>query len=103
MATIDEAIDTALNILERGTYSHQEVGLVSTWFVDNLVHILDEYRAGECSRCTVSGYDVIRVGDQLAVVNSEGQILNSEGARRLAAALLRAAEAADHEGLLSGV
>ncbi len=100
MTGIDEALDTALNILERGTACREEVELVSTWLVDTLVHVLDEYRLGECSRCDISDYSVVRIGDQIAVMNPEGRILDSEGARRLAAALLRAAEAADDARVL---
>lgn len=93
MATIDEALDTALNLLERGVVNETE--LVATWLVDSLVHVLDEYRAGECSRCNVAGYDVLRIGQQITVTALEAKIMTSDQARMLAAALLRAAEQAD--------
>jgi hypothetical protein len=93
MATIDEALNTALNLLERGAMGETE--LVATWIVDNLVHVLDEHRAGDVSRCNVAGYDVLRVGDQIAVTTLKAQIMDSQQARMLAAALLRAAEAVD--------
>lgn len=90
MATIDEAIDTALADLERG-----KEDLIAEWLVDNLVHILDEYRSVDSSRCNVAGYDVLRIGEQIIVAVVEGKIMNSEQARMLATALLRAAEQAD--------
>lgn len=91
--TFDQAIDTALALLERGAADDVEV--LASWVVDNLVHILDEYRSGELSTCEVSGYDVCRVGEQIIVAVPRAQVMDSEQARMLAAALLRAAEAAD--------
>lgn len=90
---IDEAIDTALTLLERGVTD--EVELVSTWIVDNLVHIMDMYKAGHVSTCSVAGYEVCQIGDQIALTLTDPQVMTSEQARKLGAALLRAAEAAD--------
>lgn len=94
--TIDEAIDTSLDLLE----SNSAVGRVErvvTWVVDNLICELDLLTAGSVSRCTVGGYEVMRVGEQIAVGLGAAGVLDSQGARRLAVALLRAAEAADKE------
>lgn len=96
--TIDEAIDTSLDLLE----SDSAVGRVEkvvTWVVDNLICELDVLECGALSRCTVSGYDVCRVGAQLGVIvmTPRAELMDSQAARRLAVALLRAAEAADKE------
>lgn len=93
MATLDETINTALDLLERGG-SH-EAEFISEWVVDNLVHVLDEYRSGECTRCAVAGYDVLRIGEQIIVTTMEAKVMSPEQARMLASALLRAAEAGD--------
>lgn len=95
LPSIDEAIDTSLNLLERGAMDDTE--LVATWVVDNLVHVLDEFQSGSVSRCTVAGYDVCRIGEQIIVSTRSAEVMGAEQARMLATALLRAAEAADQE------
>lgn len=93
--TIDEVIDLALSLMERDVSG--EAGVLSAWIMDNLVYVLDEYRAGQASTCEVQGYDVLRIGGQIAVATVKAKLLDADGARRLACALLRAAEAADME------
>lgn len=94
--TIDEALDRALDCLEHGCEHDTEY--LATWLVDNLVCVLDEYRAGACSRCDVAGYEVTRVGEQIIILNRRAEVMNSEQARMLAAALIRAAEASEQVG-----
>ncbi len=94
-STIDETIDLALTLLEDGTDFQTEK--LATWIMDNLVHVLDEYQTGPLSRCMVAGYDVCRVGDKVIATTTKSEVMDSEEARMLAAALLRAAEAADQE------
>lgn len=93
--SIDEAIDLSLDVLERDDGG--DSGALASWIVDNLVHVLDEYRAGESSMCVVSSYCVTRVMDKIVVVAPKSDVMDSEEARMLAATLLRAAEAADQE------
>ena len=92
--TIDEAIDTSLDLLESDLVAGR-VEQVVTWVVDNLVCELDVLTAGQISKCEVSGYDVCRIGEQIAVVSRRSEVMDSHEARRLAVALLRAAEAAE--------
>jgi hypothetical protein len=93
--TIDETIDLALNLLEGGVSGDTEK--LCEWIVDNLVHVLDEYHSGHVSRCMVAETDVLRVGEHIALVMKKTELMRPEQARMLAAALLRAAEAADQE------
>lgn len=94
-STIDQTIDLALCLLERGATGDTEV--LASWIVDSLVHVLDEYQAGSVSRCAVAGYDVCRIGEQIIVATAKPEVMSPEQARMLAAALLRAAEAADQD------
>ncbi len=95
MSQIDETIDLAITLLERGATGDTEQ--LATWIVDNLVHVLEEWRSGSISRCDVSDYSVLRVAERVAVTTPKVQLMNAEQARMLAAALLRAAEAADED------
>lgn len=92
--TLDEAIDTSLDLLESDLAAGR-VEQVVTWVVDNLVCELDVLTTGHVSKCEVSGYDVCRIGEQIAVVMKDARVMDSHNARRLAVALLRAAEAAE--------
>lgn len=91
--TIDEAIDTALDLLETDTSGQAEK--VVLWLVDNLICELEVHQSGSVSRCDVAGYQVCRVGEQIAVFVPNARVLDSHAARELAVALLRAAEAAE--------
>lgn len=91
--SLDEALDRALDCLEHGCENDTE--FLATWLVDNLVCVLDEFRTESASRCDVAGYEVTRVGEQMIILNRHSEVMNSEQARMLAAALLRAAEAAE--------
>ena len=93
--SIDETLDLAITLLEGGAVG--DVEHLASWVVDNLVHVLDEYRSGSLSRCEVAGYDVCRAGEQIIIAVPKAQVMSAEQARMLAAALLRAAEAADQE------
>jgi len=96
MQTIDETLDLAITLLERGATGDTEQ--LASWVVDNLVHVLDELRSGSLSVCEVANYKVCRVGEQIGiVVREKPDLMRSEQARMLAAALLRAAEMADLE------
>lgn len=93
--SFDEALDLSLDLLETG--ANEDTEALATWVVDNLVHILDEYRSGACSRCDVAGYEVVRVADRIIIMNHRSEIMGSNQAKMLASALIRAAEAADQE------
>ncbi len=93
IATIDDVIDGALDLLERDAPG--VVGDVAAWVVENLVHELDVYSTGIVATCDVNGYEVCRVGEQIAVSLVDPKVMDANAARKLATALLRAAEAAD--------
>lgn len=95
--TIDQAINLSLDLLETGdggAYAQQ----LADWIIENLVHVLDQHDAGSLSRCHVSGYDVLRIGEQTIVACDGARIMDPDQTRMLAAALLRAAEMAGNEG-----
>ncbi len=92
--SIDEVIDDALDLLESEKYPNDKL---ITWITDNLICTLDTYQDPNnwTSRCDVSGYEVVRVGPQIIILAPKTEVLDSWEARRLAVALLRAAENAD--------
>ncbi len=93
--SIDEAIDTALDLLETDSCGPAEKTVL--WVVDSLICELEVSKAGWISKCEVAGYDVCQIGEQIAVITTRAEAMDSRAARRLAVALLRAAEAADQE------
>lgn len=92
--TMDEAIDSALDLLETDQ-DEGDVANVVTWVTDNLICELDQYQNGNASRCAVGGYEVCRIGEEIIILAPRTEVLDSFEARRVAVALLRAAEAAD--------
>jgi hypothetical protein len=95
-ALIDEVLDTALDVLERDEGGAS--GVLAQWLVANVVHKLNELQSENKTICVVEDYAVCRVGSKILLGAVDESILSAAGARLLATALLRAAEAADNSG-----